>query len=170
MSKYEKVDAICLIEGSGLPLSNAVQRVGVPRTTYYRWRRKFRSMGLQGLKDNKPKPHRPWNKLLPAETDKILEIATFNPEWLPRQISCFISDNAGFSISETTVYRVLKSHNLVPDRKIRTFSASSQYHTPTKAINQMWQTDATYLRVDRWGWYYLISVLDDYSRRYWPGS
>jgi transposase InsO family protein len=29
----------------------------------------------------------------------------------------------------------------------------------------MWQTDAMYLLVKNWGWYYLISVLNHYSRR-----
>jgi putative transposase len=165
MSKYEKLDAISLIETSGLPVSKALNKIGLPRTTFYRWRKKFRTMGINGLKDNKPRPRRAWNKLLPQQEDKILATATFNLDWPPRQISCYICDNKGFSVSETTVYRLLKQHDLIAERQTKTFPASSEYHTRTTHVNEMWQTDATYLKVDRWGWYYLISVLDDYSRR-----
>lgn len=165
MSKYEKMDAISLVESSGLSVSSALVSIGLPRTTFYRWRKNFRNQGISGLKDNKPKPRKPWNKLLPEQEDKILETATLNLDWPPRQISCYICDNEGFSVSETTVYRLLKLHNLISQRQLKTFPASNEYHTRTTRINEMWQTDATYLKVDRWGWYYLISILDDFSRK-----
>jgi putative transposase len=165
MSQYEKLEILSLIEGSDLTRADALKHLDIPKSTYYRWKHRFRSLGIKGLKDHKPKRQGSWNTLLPEQQDTILEIATFHPEWTSRQIAFYICDYEGFSISESTVYRILKRHDLIPDRRLKTFPASNQYHTRTTGINQMWQTDATYLKVQRWGWYYLISILDDYSRR-----
>lgn len=165
MSSYDKMEILSLIESSDLSKAHALQRLGIPKSTYYRWKHRFRSLGFKGLKDQKPKRNGSWNKLMPQQQDKILEIATFHPAWTSRQIAFYISDYEGFTVSESTVYRTLKKHNLIPERRSKTFPASSEYHTRTTGINQMWQTDATYLKVQRWGWFYLISILDDYSRK-----
>ena len=42
--------------------------------------------------------------------------------------------------------------------------ASDKFQQPTRRINEMWQTDFSYFKILDWGWYYLSTVLDDYSR------
>jgi putative transposase len=165
MSRNNKMKFIRLIEGSELNISDSLSKYDIPRSTYYRWKRKLKSQGIKGLKDNKPYRARNWNQILLWQADKILEYATFNPELSCREISLYITDREHFSVSESTVYRILKVHGMIPEPKIKTFPASEEYHRKTTGINQLWQIDATYLKVDRWGWFYLISVLDDYSRK-----
>ena len=165
MSRDKKMDMIRRIDSSGLSISQALKKLGMPRSTYYRWKHKLRTMGLQGLKDNKPHRARTWNQLLPHEDDTIFEVAYTNPEWPSRQICLYITDHGDFSVSESTVYRRLKRVGLIPEADIKTFPASNEYKVKTTHVNQQWQTDATYLKVDRWGWFYLISVLDDHSRK-----
>ncbi len=42
--------------------------------------------------------------------------------------------------------------------------AGKEYHRKTTRSHQMWTTDASYFRVIGWGYYYLVTVLDDFSR------
>ena len=165
MSQERKFEVIKAVEASELSVTKTLQRLNQPKTTYYRWLKKYRREGYEGLKDKPPVSKRPWNKLLPKEDEKILEVARGKTNLSSREISFHLADSAGFTVHETTVYRRLKALDLIKPLKRKTFPASDEYHTKTKAPNEMWQTDAMHMFVKEWGWYYLISVLDDYSRR-----
>jgi len=62
------------------------------------------------------------------------------------------------------VFRVLKLHGLVREVNVERFPAGPAYTVKTTRVNEQWQSDASYFFVMSWGWYYLISVLDDFSR------
>jgi putative transposase len=165
MSAESKLEVLRAVEGAGLPVKQVLSQLAISRSAYYRWRRSFRQRGQAGLHDRKTAGGRIWNQILPEERDKILEVALLFPDWSSRQVSCHITDTAGFAVSESSVYRILKREGLIHEVQQRTFPAEAEYQVKTSRPNQQWQTDATYLLVKNWGWYYLISVLDDFSRR-----
>ncbi len=93
-----------------------------------------------------------------------METALSYPEKPPRELAWYITDKMGHYISESTVYRILKAHDLVTSPVYIVISAHEKFPQPTKTVNELWQTDFTFFKVMHWGWYYLSTILDDFSR------
>jgi len=74
------------------------------------------------------------------------------------------TDTEGYFVSEASVYRLLKAHDLIASPAFIVMKAADEFKDKTTAPNQLWQTDFTYLKVIGWGWFYLSTVLDDFSR------
>jgi transposase InsO family protein len=74
------------------------------------------------------------------------------------------TDEKSYFVSEASVYRLLKAHDLITSPAYIVIKAASEFKDKTTAPNQLWQTDFTYLKITGWGWYYLSTVLDDFSR------
>lgn len=165
MTAEQKRMVIEKVEEHVLPRSVALKHMGIPSSTYYRWRKAYRREGVAGLRDSPSRPQRVWNRITNEERDRIIEQALLYPEEPPRQLAFLITDTCGFTVSESTVYRILKAKGLIPDREIKGFPAGDEYSYKPKRVNEQWQTDATYMKVVGWGWYFLISILDDVSRR-----
>jgi transposase InsO family protein len=154
MSAGDKAIILAQVERQSRGKRQALMTLGISKSSYYRWR--------QGQPDSKNRK-RPWNRIIPNEEDKILAVARESPELSSRQLSAWITDNEGFAVSESTVYRILRKEGLVKCQETQ-LVAAKEYHTKTTRPNQMWATDASYFRVVGWGYYYLVTVMDDYSR------
>jgi transposase InsO family protein len=164
MTAEQKLMILEEVEKSVLPKRVVLEHMSIPSSTYYRWRSAYENEGIDGLKDRPSKCSRIWNRLTQKERETVVEQAILHPEEPPRQIACRVTDSCGFSVSESTVYRILKAKGLIPDREVKGFPAASEYTDKPRSINEQWQIDATYMKVVGWGWYFLISVLDDFSR------
>jgi len=165
MTAKNKLMILQEVERSLLPKRLTLKYMSIAPSTYYRWRSAYENEGIDGLQDKSPNSLRTWNRLTPEEYETVVEQAILHPEEPPRQIAFMVTDGCGFSVSESTVYRILKAKGLIPERKVKGFPASEEYAEKPKSVNEQWQIDATYMKVVGWGWYFLISVLDDFSRR-----
>jgi len=163
MTAQEKAQVLAMVAASPLSAREVLRSLGIAEATYYRWKRWLR-MGSGGLKDRPGGPRRAWNRLRPQEEQAILKLAQEEPALSPREVAWAITDLGRFSVSESTVYRVLKRAGLVKPAEVLGFAAGREYQHKTSRPNQMWATDGAYLKVEGWGWYYLVTVLDDYSR------
>jgi hypothetical protein len=81
-----------------------------------------------------------WNQLPQKECARIVELALERPDLSSRELAWYITDHEGWFVSESTVYRILKKHNLITTPAYRLMEAADEFVNPTTAINQLWQT------------------------------
>lgn len=160
----EKLEIIRTVEQSRLPVKRTLDTLGIPRTTFYRWYDKYLAGGLDALEDRKPMPGHVWNRIPDDIRQQVIDFALEEPELTPRELAVKFTDTRSYFVSESSVYRILKALDLITSPAFAVIKAADEFRDKTTAINQLWQTDFTYLKVIGWGWFYLSTVLDDYSR------
>jgi len=160
----EKIEIIRIVERSHLSARRTLNQIGVPRATFYRWYDHYQTGGPEALQDRPSQPGRIWNRIPDDIRDRIVEMALEQSELSPRELAVRFTDMKGYFVSEATVYRLLKAHDLITSPAFIVMKAASEFTDKTTAPNQMWQTDFTYLKIIGWGWMYLSTILDDFSR------
>lgn len=165
MNSIDREEIIKKVEQYSGRKRELLKQLGISYSTYYSWKKKYRTEGISGLSKCKPGPVRTWNRLLDRERDEVLKVARYHPELSPRLLAIKITDECEFSVSETAVYKTLKENNLIVPRPITEMPAQKEWRHKTSRCDEIWQCDATYMFIAGWGYYKYIPVLDDYSRR-----
>jgi len=109
----EKLEIIRLVEQSHLSARRTLEKLGIPRSTFNRWYDRFLTGGIDALEDCKPRASRVWNRIPDKMRDQIIELALNEPELSPRELAVTFIDTKGYFVSESSVYRLLKAHDLI---------------------------------------------------------
>ena len=163
-TQAEKLEIIHLVERSSLSIRQTLRELGVPRSSFYRWYVRYQENGAEGLADRKTGPRQFWNKVPDGIRRQVVDLALAHPELSSRQLAWKMTDEEEYFISESTVYRILKGFDLIQTPAFEMITAASEFEQKTSRVNEMWQTDFTQFKVVGWGWFYLCTILDDFSR------
>lgn len=165
--KFSREEKVKLIEELASE-PNKVQRLrelGIPASTYYAWKARVAKRGAAAFVAESSAPKRVWNRLSQAERDLIESEARKHTELSCRLLAMMLWDEHGVAVGETTVYRVLKPKGLVRQRPQDQRPAAKEWKKPTKAVDEIWQLDATNFFIPEFGFYKAIPVIDDHSRK-----
>ena len=162
----EKLEIIRIVEQSHLPAKRTLDQLGIPRRTFYRWYDRYQTSGPEALEDRPSAPGRVWNRIGDNIQQQIIDMALDEDatSLSPRELAVRFTDKKRYFVSEATVYRLLKAHDLITSPAYTVIKAASEFKHKTTRPNEMWQTDFTYFKIIGWGWMYLSTVLDDFSR------
>lgn len=163
LSSAEKAEIIRIVKRSELGVNQTLRRLGIPKQTFYNWYHRWSEHGEAGLEPRR-RTRIQWNSIPQDLKNLAVEVALDAPELSSREVATKIVDDYQLFISESSVCRILKSRGLIEQSEHRFMMASDEFKDKTRFVNQMWQTDFTYFKIIGWGWYYLSTVLDDYSR------
>jgi putative transposase len=151
-SATEKTE-IRLVEQWPLPARRTLEKLGIPRSSFYRWCDRYQRGGPEGLADRPSRPDRIWNRIPEAIRSQIVDLALDQPEVSPRELAVRFTDEQEYFVSEAAVYRLLKAHDLITSPAYIVIKAAEAFKDKTTAPNQLWQSDFTYLKITGWGWY-----------------
>ncbi len=160
----EKQEIIQMVTRSEIGVNKTLREIGLNKSTFYNWYNAYSENGVDGLIPNKRSRNRQWNSIPQQQKNLVVKVALNHPELSSRELAYKITDEQQVFISESSVYRILKARGLITAPAHIFMSASDEFKDKTTFVHQMWQTDFTYFKILGWGWYYLSTVLDDYSR------
>ena len=163
-TQQEKYEIIKLVDQSDLSANRTLKELGIHRRTFYNWYKRYQENGYDGLAPKQPGRRQIWNKIPPEQQAIVIDQALEHETLSCRELAFHIVDHHKWFISESSVYRILKRANLITAPAHIVLAASDEFENKTTRVNEMWQTDFTYFKIVGWGWYYLSTVLDDYSR------
>lgn len=163
-TQQEKYEIISLVDGSDLSANRTLKELGIHKRTFYNRYKRYLEGGYDGLAPKAKGRRQTWNKIPTHQQKQVVEQALEHEELSSRELAYHIIGHHKWYISESSVYRILKRAGLITYPTHIVMSDADEFENKTRYVNQMWQTNFTYFKIIGWGWYYLATILDDYSR------
>ncbi len=138
----EKLEIIQLVEQSHLLARRTLEKLGIPQGGDL-----YRTGGPEALDDRSPRPERVWNWIPDAVREQLIKLALDQPTLSPRELAVRFTDTESYFVSEASVYRLPKVHDLIASPAFIVMKAADEFKDKTTAPNQLWQTDLAYLKL-----------------------
>ena len=151
-------------ERSGKSISDVCIAFGVSRATWYKWKRRYDTYGIDGLKNQSRKPHNIKNLKVTEELEKLVLELRLNNRFGPMRIRFRLKRKYGVSLGTKTIYNLVKRHklNVLAVKLKRKYKRFEMKH-PNELV-QMDTKGPFYLKASRTK-HYFIHVIDDCSRK-----
>jgi len=98
---------------------------------------RYQQRGEAGLQDRSPTPKHVWNRIPGDVRRKVVKLALKETDLSPRELAVTFTDRESYFVSEASVYRVLKAHDLITSPAFIVIRAASEFKDKTTAINQL---------------------------------
>jgi transposase InsO family protein len=157
-----RLEVLLEAEQSGMTVAEVCRRYKISRETYYRYRRRYLAAGIEGLEDLSRRP-----KVSPGQIDADLEaeicrMRRAHPRWGARRIHGELTRTGIVAPAVSTIHQVLRRNHLVADQPPRRSKALTRFER--EVTNDLWQIDATEVRLADQHKAYVLDVIDDHSR------
>ena len=127
----EKLEIIRIVEQSHLPVRRTLEKLGILPGSFYRWYDRYQTGGIEALEDKPSKPTRVWNRIPDDIRERIVEMALEEPELSPRELAARFTDTQNYFVSEASVYRLLKAHDLITSPAFIVIKAADEFKDKT---------------------------------------
>jgi len=131
----EKLEIVRLVERSHLPARRTLEKLGIPRSTFNRWYDRFLTGGVDALEDRKPRPRRVWNRIPDKVREDVVDFALEHEDLTPRELAVTFTDTRGYFVSESSVYRLLKAHDLITSPAFIVVKAADEFKDKVKRVS-----------------------------------
>ncbi len=109
--------------------------LGIPRATFYRWYDLYQIGGPEALSDRPSRPRRVWNRIPDEVRSEIITLVLEEPELSPRELAVRFTDEQEYFVSEASVYRLLKAHDLITSPAYIVIKAADEFHAHESLSN-----------------------------------
>jgi transposase InsO family protein len=157
-----RLEVLLEAEQSGESVAEVCRRYRISRETYYRYRRRYLAAGMEGLEDRSRRP-----RVSPAQIDAALEaeicgMRRAHPRWGARRIHAELVRAGRSAPAVSTIHQALRRNHLVAAQPPRKPKALLRFERDV--ANDLWQIDATEVRLADQHKAYVLDVIDDHSR------
>ncbi|MPZ68929.1 MAG: IS481 family transposase [Actinobacteria bacterium] len=150
------------VQRTGEPVASVCQRFGISRATYYRYRTRYLLEGLEGLEDRSQRPNHMPARMDPQVEIEICQMRKAHPRWGARRIQGELERKGIEAPAPSSIHQALRRNHLVADQPPRRPKAFTRFQR--KISNDLWQIDATQVKLANRKKVWIVDMLDDHSR------